>query len=174
MVRKLPSEPPPMQARASGMGLWSPLTRGGWERRQVALLPAPWQNRTAQQSAPRTGARHTHRRRHSPGEPRTPRPGRHNTGPRALWIPGAPEDGVSAVVARRCWCEDTRACLGTGGSGWSGTCGDRAGGRSVRGGRAERPSSEPRHQEGPRGMSRASGRPLGSQAAQPHPRWQTP
>lgn len=73
---------------------------------------------------------HTHART-ALGEPRMPRPGRHNRGPRALWIPGVPGDRVSAVAARRWQCGDTRVCPDTGGSGWSGTCGDRVGGWSM-------------------------------------------
>ena len=63
----------------------------------------------------------------APGWPRRPRPGWHDRGPRALWIPGAPGDGVSATAARRWQSGGTRACPGTGGSGRNGTCRDRAG-----------------------------------------------
>lgn len=57
----------------------------------------------------------------APGWPRRPRPGRHDRGPRALWIPGAPGDGVSATATRRWQCGGTRVCPGTDGSGQSGT-----------------------------------------------------
>lgn len=101
----------------------------------MALVPAPPQSRTAQQPATRAGIQyththihtHTHTHRHGPGEASNAEARAAQQGHWALWIPGAPRGWVSAMAARRWQCGDTRVYPGTSGSGWSGTCENRAG-----------------------------------------------
>lgn len=105
-------------------------------------MPAPRPSRAELPAACGPGGR-TYTHGGTAWQPPMPRPGRPNRGPQALWIPGAPGDRVSAAAARRRRCGDTRECRGTGGSGWSGTCGDRVGGWSAWGGGPLCPSRGP-------------------------------
>lgn len=131
MIINLPSEWP-----LTYKSFWG----GAWTDRQA--VPCLFLGRAEPPSSLLHGwahSTHTHTRT-ALGEPRMPRPGRHNRGPRALWIPAVPGDRVSAIAARRWQCGDTRVCPDTGGSGWSGTCGDRVGGWSVWGAGTELPA----------------------------------
>lgn len=91
----------------------------------MALVPAPWQ-RTAQVSATQMGTQYTHGGTALGASKDKARVAQQGF-PGPLDTRGT-QDRVSAEAARRRRCGDTRVCPGTGGSGWSGTCGDRVGG----------------------------------------------
>lgn len=124
----LPKEPPPPPGHTELPAQWplpDPSLRPGLgapgpRSAGRALVPAPRPSRAELPAACGPGGC-TYTHGGTAWQPPMPRPGRPNRGPQALWIPGAPGDGVSVAAARRRRCGDTRECRGTGGNGWSGT-----------------------------------------------------
>lgn len=157
----LPKDPPPKTHRLPsqwllpdhsllpGLGAPGPRSAGP----AGALVPTPRQSRAELPAACDPGGHTVHSRRHSPGSLKCQGQAAQQGSPGPLDTRGA-RGQVSSAAARRRGCGDTRVCQGTGGSGWSGTCGDR-GGVELRG------VGVPQQQQGAWGTLRSSPPPPG-------------